>query len=139
MRYLDGVSWFRTTGLALAMGVWMGCGPIFPLTADPSIPFAQGQVQATFGDDGKVDLDLTTEHMGDPGKLDPAATVYVVWITEKGGQPRNVGSFRPNPALKGWVGFSTQARSFEVKVTVEPTPDAERPTGRALLRGEVSG
>jgi hypothetical protein len=120
-----------------------GCGTIYPLTADPSIPFAEGQLMASARDDGGVDIDLSTAHMGDPGKLSPEATAYVVWIRPLGGEgvgaAENVGAFKPNPDLKGFLTFRTRHREIEVFVTIEPAPDATQPTGRVVLRGEVTG
>lgn len=128
--------------LTLALALFLaGCGTIYPLTADPSIPFAEGQVMASARDDGAVDIDLSTAHMGDPGKLSPEAVAYVVWVKPLGAatEPENVGAFKPNPDLKGWLTFRTKHREVELFVTIEPTPDAEKPTGRVVLRGEVTG
>jgi hypothetical protein len=125
--------------LALVLG---GCGTVYPLTADPSIPFAEGRVLAARNDDGTVGIDLDTLHMGDPGKLDPAATTYVVWVRPLGqadAKPENVGGFKPNPELKGWLSFKTKHKEFEVFVTPEAAADAAAPSGRILLKGEVSG
>jgi hypothetical protein len=120
-----------------------GCGTIYPLTADPSIPFAEGQVMATARDDGGVDIDLSTAHMGDPGKLSPDAMAYVVWIRPLGGAgvgaAENVGAFKPNPDLKGFLSFKTKHTEIELFVTIEPSPEATQPSGKVVLRGEVTG
>jgi hypothetical protein len=127
--------------LALALSVFLaGCGTVYPLTADPSIPFAEGQVATTAKDDGTVEIDLTTLHIGDPGKLDPAATVYVVWVRPRGtgdGKAENVGSFKPTSELKGWMTFKTKHRDLDLFVTPEASPEVEAPTGRILLKGEI--
>ncbi|NUO47544.1 MAG: hypothetical protein HOV80_01670 [Polyangiaceae bacterium] len=125
--------------IALVLG---GCGTVYPLTADPSIPFAEGRVMASRNDDGTVEIDLDTLHMGDPGKLDPAATTYVVWIRPLGqtdAKPENVGGFKPNTELKGWLSFKTKHKDIELFVTPEASADAAAPTGHILLKGEVSG
>ena len=122
--------------LALALFV-AGCGTTFPLTADPSIPFAEGQVLVSARDEGGLEIDLSTLHMGDPGKLSPEAVAYVVWVRPLGSgpvaSPENVGAFKPTSELKGALTFKT------THTELEPTPEATTPTGRVVLRGEVSG
>ncbi len=97
---------------------------------------------ASARDDGGVDIDLSTAHMGDPGKLSPEATAYVVWVRPLGGDgvgaAENVGAFKPNPELKGHLTFKTKHPEVEVFVTIEPSGDATQPTGRVVLRGEVT-
>lgn len=128
--------------LALALFV-AGCGTTFPLTADPSIPFAEGQVLVSARDEGGLEIDLSTLHMGDPGKLSPEAVAYVVWVRPLGpgpvASPENVGAFKPTSELKGALTFKTTHTELELFVTIEPTPEATAPTGRVVLRGEVSG
>lgn len=132
----------RRLVLALAL-LLAGCGTVYPLTADPSIPFAEGQVMVSARKDGGLDIDLSTLHMGDPGKLSPEAVAYVVWIRPLGpgpvGEAENVGAFKPTPELKGWLTFKTTHTELELFVTIEPTPEATKPTGRVVLRGEVTG
>lgn len=134
-----------SSALALALTVASplllasGCGTSIPMTAHPSIPFAEGRVEVSYRKDGTGDVKVLVSHLGDAGKLDPATNGYVVWLkaSEDGAKPQNVGFIDPDHMLRGSVGFETTLRVFDVFLTPEPSRDAEAPTGRAVLSTSV--
>ena len=117
------------------------CGTTFPMTPDASVPFAQGEVDGSFEDNGNGSFTIKINHLGEPAKISGGATVYVVWVKPKkeGSAPQNMGAIKPDADQQGELLFSTTFREFEVFVTPETAADALKPEGRVLLRAEISG
>lgn len=126
-------------GLALALA---GCGSTFVMTPDAMVPFAKGQIDASFVKGGNNKMALKVEHLGPPAKLNPSATVYVVWITPKGkdeAKPTNVGALKVDDDYAGELEFTTPFEAFDVSVTPEKAADIMVPEGRDILKGSVGG
>lgn len=119
----------------------VGCSSSIPLAADPTVPFTQGEVDASFEEGGNGTITVHVHHLGDPAKLAPTAKSYVVWILPKkeGAEPQNVGALEVNGDQEGELTFTTPFRSFTLTVTPEAAPDAQKPTGRDVLKGVISG
>lgn len=125
----------------LASTALVGCSSAIPLAADPTVPFTQGEVDASFEDGGNGTITVHVHHLGDPAKIAPGATSYVVWILPKkdGAEPQNVGALKVDSDQEGELTFTTPFRSFTLTVTPEAATDAQKPTGRDLLKGLISG
>jgi hypothetical protein len=115
----------------------LGCTTTFPLTADARVPFTTGRVEAVFEDDGSGQMTVRVAHLGDPGKLLPTATTYVVWLQAEGAAPQNMGVMRTGEDYAGRIKFETAFKRFRVWITPEPSGDVAAPTGREVLSGEV--
>ena len=63
----------------------------FPLTASSVVPAARGQVDIDKDKNGNIRVNMGVEHLANPQNLTPSATVYVVWLQEKGGDPAKSG------------------------------------------------
>ncbi len=125
----------------LASTALVGCSSAIPLAADPTVPFTQGEVDASFEEGGNGTITVHVHHLGDPAKIAPGATSYVVWILPKkdGAEPQNVGALKVDSDQEGELTFTTPFRSFTLTVTPEAATDAQKPTGRDLLKGLISG
>ena len=128
-----------SAGLLLSL-VLTACGTTFPLTPDASVPFASGELDASFEDNGNNSFTLRVKGLGPASKLNPAATTYVVWITPKkeGAAAQNVGALSVDDSHEGKLEFSTTVNEFGVSITPEPAADALKPSGRDVLSGQVS-
>ena len=124
-----------------------GCGTTFVMEPDPSVPFAKGEVAASFEKDGNNKMTVKVEHLGDAGKLNPAATTYVVWVkprptssaTAGDVKPQNVGALRVDGSYTGSLDFPTAFTEFDITITPEPSKDVTTPSGREILHATISG
>lgn len=109
----------------------------YPLTADKSVPAARGQVDVGHDKNGNTKVEITVEHLAAPENLTPPRTAYVVWIQERGAEPRNQGSLRPNKNLKATFKSVTPLKSFDVFVSAESDLNAKAPSGTEVLRASI--
>lgn len=128
-----------TVGLSLLLSA---CGTTFAMAPDSTVPFAKGEIDVkSVADDGNATYSIRVEHLGDPGKLNPSATVYVVWIQPKGKEDanvQNVGALKVDSDYAGDHSFSTPFKSFDITVTPEATADVTKPTGRDVLKATIT-
>lgn len=110
------------------------------LTSSPDIPAAQSTVKVSTTDNGNTKIDLVVEHLASPERVNPGATVYVVWArgNEAGAQPVNLGALKVDDDLKGGISAVTPLRSFELYITAEPSQMNTTPTGKTLLYTTVA-
>lgn len=128
------------TALLAGAAILAGCGgTTYPMTADRSVPFAVGEVDATVEKDGTGRFQIDVEHLGDPGKLDPAAKAYVVWVKPRneGAKVQNVGAIEVGRRYTGRHTFTSTFKEFDVKITPEPSADAVTPTGQDVLKARI--
>lgn len=105
------------------------------LTSSGDIPAAASTVKTGINDNGNTTFELTVEHLALPERVDPAATVYVVWTRgrESGAAVQNMGALIVDDNLNGSFSGVTPLKEFELFVTAEPTLSNTSPTGKALL------
>jgi hypothetical protein len=115
-------------------------GTTFVLTPDAAVPFAKGEVAAAAGDNGNMDYTVTVEHLGDPAKLQPSATTYVVWVLPKKEEStlQNMGALKVDADYNGELTFKAAFKSFDLTITAEESADATKPTGRDILKTTVA-
>lgn len=126
----------------LFTGALAACGTTFAMAPDSTVPFAKGEIDVKeVSKDGNATLELRVEHLGDPGKLNPSSTVYVVWIMPKGKEDANInnaGALKVDSDYSGDHTFSTPFKSFDVTVTPEASADVTKPTGRDVLKASIT-
>lgn len=119
----------------------VGCGPsTWYLTAGPQTAAAQGHVTAMAGPNDNTKLVIKVKHLASPDKVQPAATVYVVWVRGVGAAdvPQNVGALRLNGDLSGELETTTSLREFDLLITAEASASAERPGSDSVLKGRIA-
>jgi hypothetical protein len=109
----------------------------YPLTADKSVPAAQGQVDVGRDKNGNTKVELEVEHLAAPENLTPPRSAYVVWFQERGGEASNQGSLKPGKNLKGSFKSVTQMKSFDVIITAESDAGVKTPSGSEVMRAVV--
>lgn len=109
-------------------------GPLM-LVASQDIPAAAGTVKVKATDDGNSQIELEVQHLALPEKVNPGATVYVVWVSgpEVGAEQHNMGALKVDENLKGSLTTITPLKAFNLSVTAEPSQASTMPTGRMLL------
>jgi len=127
-----------TCTLALAAVSCAGSSKL-QMTASPDIPAAQSSVKISPTENGNTQIDLKVEHLALPARVDPAATVYVVWVrgNDTGAQPVNLGALRVDNDLEGNFTGVTPLRAFELYVTAETSQAVTIPAGKTLLSTTV--
>lgn len=115
-------------------------GTTYAMVADASLPFVQGKVSMSEAKDGNSTYTVSVEHLGDPGKLSPQATVYVVWVlpAKEGATIQNMGVIKIDDSYSGSLSFKAAFRAFDISVTPEPSGDVTTPTGRDVLKVNIS-
>ena len=109
----------------------------YPLAADKSVPATRGQVDVGRDKNGNTKVELEVEHLAPPENLTPPRTAYVVWFQERGAEPLNQGSLRPNKDLKAKFRTVTALKTFDIFVSAESDPTAKSPSGTEVLRATV--
>jgi hypothetical protein len=131
----------KRTLLSAFLGILITTGTAtakkYPLTADPSIPAARGQVDVGRDKNGNTKVELQVEHLAPPENLTPPKTAYVVWFQERGAEAANQGTLKPNKGLKAKFKSVTPLKTFDVLVTAESDPTAKSPSGPEALRATV--
>ena len=133
----------RRAALVACLVTTAACGgTTFVLTPDAAVPFAKGEVAAApaGGDNGNMEYTVTVEHLGDPAKLQPSATTYVVWVLPKKEDStlQNMGALKVDADYNGELSFKSAFKSFDLTVTAEESADATKPTGRDILKTTVA-
>lgn len=112
------------------------------MAPDSQVPFAKGEVDASFEENGNGKMTLRVEHLGDPAKLNAKATTYVVWVKpiakEGNEKPQNVGALKVDDDYSGELEFTTTFRHFDVTVTPEESAEVSQPGGRDVLKTTVN-
>lgn len=105
------------------------------MVSSGDIPAAESTVKIGTNDNGNTTFDVTVKHLALPARVDPNATVYVVWLrgTETSVRSQNMGALKVNDDLDGSYSGVTPLREFELFITAEPSAAGSSPTGKALL------
>lgn len=129
-----------TLGLCLLLSACGGA--TFAMVPAQEVVFAKGQVDVvSVSDAGNGTFKVLVDHLGDPAKLNPSATVYVVWVMPKGKEDatiQNMGAIKVDDEFTGDLEFNSSFKAFEVTVTPEASADLAKPTGRDVLKTNVA-
>jgi len=135
----------RLVAFSLALGALslVGCGTTFAMKRDQSVPGARGEIDASFEKGGNSKMKVKVQHLPAASELNPQATTYVVWVKAKSDKtdtkPQNVGTLKVDPSdLDGELEFTTPYASFEITITPESDGGATAPSGRDVLKADVS-
>lgn len=77
------------------------------------VPAAEGSIKVDKDDNGNYDLRLNVKRLAEPKRLQPAKSLYVVWMTTDKDGVKNLGQ------LKSVTGFFTDAQTASLR-TVTP-------------------
>ena len=127
--------------LVAVLSLLSGCaGPSqVRLTGNSDIPGAEGLVTTSTSNDGNTKLDITVKHLAPPEKVEPGASVFMVWVRglEGGAQAASQGALIVNSDLSGEMETVTPLRSFDLFITPESSQTVAAPTGKTLLSARI--
>ena len=109
----------------------------YPMTASSTVPAARGQVDIDKDKNGNTRVNVSVEHLANPQNLTPPATVYVVWLQDRGGNPENQGQLKVDKNLKASFETVTASKGFDLFVTGERDYGAKAPSGPEVLRAAI--
>jgi hypothetical protein len=109
----------------------------YPMTASDILPGATAQLQVDKEKDGNSQLEVKATGMAKPGRLNPAATTYVVWVQQEGSDATSQGELKVGNNHKGDIKMATTFRTFKVFVTAETDSNATLPSQQVVLRATV--
>ena len=109
----------------------------YPMTASGILPGATAQLQVDKEKDGNVQLELKATGMAKPGRLNPAATTYIVWVQQEGSDATNQGELKVGDNHKGDMKMATTFRTFNVFVTAETDSNTTLPSEQVVLTATV--
>jgi hypothetical protein len=109
----------------------------YPMTASDILPGATAQLQVDKEKDGNSQLEVKATGMAKPGRLNPAATTYLVWVQQEGSQPTSQGELKVGNNHKGDLKSATTLHTFNVFVTAETDAQTKLPSEQVVLRATV--
>jgi hypothetical protein len=109
------------------------------LTPAGSVPAASAVAKVSQDDNGNTIVDLKVKHLAKPENLNPAKSVYMVWIQPHGAAPIKQGQLQVNDNLEGELKTPTTYKSFEIFVTAEDSAAVNSPSGQEVLRQDITG
>jgi hypothetical protein len=109
----------------------------YPMTASNILPGATAQLQVSKEKDGNSQLQVKATGMAKPGRLNPAATTYIVWVQQEGAQAISQGELKVGHNHKGDIKMATTFRTFNVFVTAETDSNTTLPSEQVVLRATV--
>jgi hypothetical protein len=130
----------KALALALLLGA-AGCKETtFAMAPNAELPFVKGEVSASVEENGNGSFTVSVEHLGDPGKLNPLAKTYVVWIVPRTGElpSQNVGALKVDSEYSGSYTFTSSFKEFDITITPEERADVSKPSGRDVLKATIS-
>ncbi|MGH9562684.1 MAG: hypothetical protein ACRD3S_14630 [Terracidiphilus sp.] len=106
-----------------------------PASAAPS---AQGEIIVRQAPQGRLQLDIVTEHLVPPSALTPAGNVYVVWLQQPDDNPLELGELRVDKKLSGELRTVTAFKRFKIFITAEPNAQEIAPQAQPVLSADVA-
>jgi hypothetical protein len=101
---------------------------------DPSVPAAIGNVGIRRDKaNGNTEFRLKVENLANPARLTPPASVYVVWVRQRDGQPQKEGVIQVDRKFNGSMDATTTIRDGDLFITPEDSPAATAPSGIQVL------
>lgn len=122
---------------AVLLGMNLGCKGPQPMESAAGVPASQGTVKASQGKNGNTNLSIKVKHLAPPFKVQPDATVYVVWLQQQDHPKQNIGALTLNSNLEGNLETETPFRRFSITVTPEPGGMLDHPTHEPVFTTSV--
>jgi len=124
------------TALALALvavGVIAGCGGKVAVNVSSIAPATQAEVKTDKDKNDNPVVELKVKHLAPPQNLQPAKSVYVVWVETADGKVFNAGRLKLNDDLEGEIRVMTPYPRFRLVVTAEDDALASSPGSQRVI------
>lgn len=114
MKKLKSVKYLSLVFLVMLM--ISSCSAKLNFVTSTVVPEAEGSVKVDKDDNGNFDLSLNVKRLAEPKRLQPAKSMYIVWMRTEKGDVKNLGQ------LKSVTGFFTDAQTASLRTTTPFKP-----------------
>lgn len=129
----------RIAALALALAVaagLAGCARTIAVDISSTVPATQAELKTSQDDNDNSVATLKVKHLAPPQNLQPARSLYVVWVETADGKVFNAGRLKLNDDLEGEITIMTPYPRFRLIVSAEDDPLTGRPGSQRVLETE---
>ncbi|HUX68657.1 MAG TPA: hypothetical protein VMV31_14315 [Terriglobales bacterium] len=140
MRTANQHAWFRAYGLLVAAGLLAAGAQAQKLTMPTSkiAPAATIQLNLDKDSNGNTTVELDAKNLAQPKSLQPAMSIYLVWVQAPGQAPQAKGMLAVNQDLDGELKFITPLSTFVLFITAERDGQVEVPSSTEITRAAVA-
>jgi hypothetical protein len=102
------------------------------------VPAAKGMVKVSTNKNKGFDVDVDVYHLAGPGRLQPAAKTYIVWMDTERNGTKNLGEMQSKDkflsnTLKADLKITTPFRPTRIFITAEDVAAISNPAGQQVL------
>lgn len=128
----------RVFAFAFVLAIFIsGCAHKTSFPVSSVLPAADATVEVKKDKNGNYAIDLETENMASPQRLQPQKNTYVVWVENDQNEVKNIGRLDINK-LKGSLKTVVPNKPSRIFITAEDNATTDYP-GMVVLETGVSG
>lgn len=106
--------------------------------ASTVVPAAEGSVKVSANKDKGYNIDISILHLAGPGRLQPAAKTYIVWMDTEQNGVKNLGEMQSKDSflsntLKASLKTTTPFKPIRIFITAEDVAAISNPQGQEVL------
>jgi hypothetical protein len=114
-------------------GMTVGCGGKVGINISSTVAATQAEVKTDKDNNDNPVVELKVKHLAPPQNLQPAKSVYVVWVEMADGKLFNAGRLRLNDDLEGKIRVMTPYPRFKLVVSAEDDALASSPGSQRVI------
>lgn len=114
-------------------GMTVGCGGKVGVNISSTVAATQAEVKTDKDNNDNPVVELKVKHLAPPQNLQPAKSVYVVWVETADGKLFNAGRLRLNDDLEGEIRVTTPYPRFKLVVSAEDDALASSPGSQRVI------
>ena len=114
------------------------CAKHIHLTPATTVPAATAKADISHDSNGNALIKLDVKHLARPENLTPPASVYIVWVQPRDGEPIKQGQLQVNDDLSAHFTSPTTYKTFRLFVTAEQSASVTTPSGQQVLSQDVT-
>jgi hypothetical protein len=114
-------------------GMTVGCGGKVGINISSTVAATQAEVKTDKDNNDNPVVELKVKHLAPPQNLQPAKSVYVVWVETADGKLFNAGRLRLNDDLEGEIRVMTPYPRFKLVVSAEDDALASSPGSQRVI------
>jgi hypothetical protein len=102
------------------------------------VPAAKGSVTVSKNKNDNYDINVQLTDLADPSRLQPAKSLYVVWMESGGNPTQNVGQIKTasgflSSSMKSSFQTTSSSKPTKLYITAEDDPTVRYPNGVVVL------
>lgn len=102
------------------------------------VPAAKGSVTVSKTKNDNYEINVQLTDLADPSRLQPAKTMYVVWMETSGNSTQNIGQIKTasgflSKSMKSSFQTTSSSKPTKIYITAEDNSDIRYPNGIIVL------